>query len=328
MNDWRILLLHTRQETLLKRAFEVGFPDRTLSLHGPALGVNNKCYIADKKDLVDYFRRQVYDSGVWSGRVLTIYGDGNYHHYTYPLTRLACNRRGLHSWDWTYFHFDNHRDDWGPRRENGEAYYLTCAGFVDSIAHDHRAIPFMVGPNAYAKKDSNGYLINGQKIPIYNNSFTQRQQKIFLREGRLPDFSVSNARKLPVRRDLEETPTESYLSFDLDVLPVEEIVTNYDQGDMTLRDLLRQVERVREYKRIFSADILGFPDDCHHPLSVLTTTILARKVMGLGVKQLLEYHTHVKRLQASLPKPVDFSNRERESPIVEEELMEVLKWTQ
>ena len=325
MNDWRILLLHTRQETLLKRAFETAFPDRTLSVHVPALGEEKKCWMVSKPNLVDYFRRQVYDSGIWSGRVLTIYGDGNFHHYTYPLTRLACDRRGLHSWDWTYFHFDNHRDDWGRRRPSGEPYKLTCAGFVDSIAHDHRAIPFMVGPDVYAKKDSQGYLINGQKIPIYHNRFPKYLQESKRWTNNSELSGDTDPRRLPVRRDLEETPTESYISFDLDLLPVEEIVTNYDQNPrMSLRHLIRQVERVREYKRIFSADILGFPDDCHHSLSALTMIILARKLMGLGVKSLLEHHTHLKQRQAKITSRVAFADRNRQSPIEEGELMEVL----
>ena len=76
---------------------------------------------------------------------------------------------------------------------------------------------------------------------------------------------------------------------------------------------------------IFSADILGLPEDRHHSLSALTMLILARKIMGLGVRQLLEYHTLIKQKQGRLlAGTYDIA---RESPIAEEELMEVLEWT-
>jgi hypothetical protein len=81
---------------------------------------------------------------------------------------------------------------------------------------------------------------------------------------------------------------------------------------------------VREHKRIFSADILGLPDDCDHPLSVLTMLILARKIMGMGMSRLFEYHSYAKRRQAGFRIPVN--DRDRTSPIEEGELMELLKW--
>ena len=82
------------------------------------------------------------------------------------------------------------------------------------------------------------------------------------------------------------------------------------------------------WPRIFGADIVGYPDDSfHHPLSVLTVLILARKIMGLGVERLLEYHTYAKRRQAAALN-VDYNfweemeEQKRESPIKEGELME------
>jgi len=127
----------------------------------------------------------------------------------------------------------------------------------------------------------------------------------------------------------------------LDLLSHSEIVTNYDQNDdMTLRRVCQILDKVRPYKRIFSADILGFPDwNQHHALSCLTMIILARKIMGLGVDRLLGYHTKAKRQQAALFNNEALGSRrcnwdywsiledkERESPIEEGELLEVLNW--
>lgn len=337
MDDWQIVLLHTKKTTLLKRAFEAAFPGRVISLHVPDLGARSKAY-AKKEDLVRYFRRHVFDPGVWRHRVLTVYGDGDFHHYTYALTKLALERRGMGSW--TYFHFDQHRDDWGDRGGDGYADSLDCASFVDQIAHDHSATPFLVGPDAYAKRDSEGYTIRDKHIPIYHNFFTkelQRSQR-WLNNG-IQFEGKQTGVELPAVPDLRATPAESYLSFDLDLLARSEIVTNFDQNDhATVRRLCQILDHIRPHKRVFSADILGFPDwNKHHALSCLTMVILARKIMGLGVDRLLNHHTRAKKIQAAwfaggalnkyqMPRYDPFEEG-RESPIVEGELMEILKWT-
>jgi hypothetical protein len=293
---------------------------------------------------VDYFRNYIYDKGLWKNRVLTIYGDGGFHHWTYALTRLALDRRGMGKW--TYFHFDHHRDDWGyPDNREGEKFDIDCASFVDQLAHDHGATPFMVGPEVYPRQDAKGYEIRGQHIPLYHNWFTQERQ----RSRNWPNNvkpSIQTGLELPVTADLRATPTESYLSFDLDLLAYSEIVTNYDQNpDMTLRRVCQILDKVRPFKRIFSADILGFPEaNRHHALSCLTMIILARKIMGLGTHRLLKYHTGAKRRRALRLNRGEYDEydgygwggghywddityEERESPIEEGELMEVLEWT-
>ena len=327
MSEWKIALLHTRRETLLKRAFETAFPGRVVSIHVPAL---REAYQVGKGELLDYFQRHVYDSGIWDSRVLTVYGDGNHHHFTYALTKLALDRRALDGFNWTYFHWDQHRDDWGERDENGQPKKLDCSNFVDSIAHDHQGIPFMVGPESYPKKDAQGYQIGGTEIPIYHNFFSKALQRTQRWTNNQP-FSYQSGLELPSVDDLRATPTETYLTFDLDLLAQSEIVTYFDQNEwMTLRRVCRMLDHVRPFKRVFSADMLGFPDELHHPLSVLTMVILARKIMGLGVSRLLEFHTHAKRKQAARLNLQKLFRRQmnqigRESPIEEGELLEVLK---
>jgi hypothetical protein len=332
MNDWRIVLLHTRRSTLLRRAFEAAFPGRVVSLYVPALRNGGSKLYVEKEDLLDYFYRNVYDPGIWRGRVLTIYGDGEFHHYTYALTRFALERRGIA--DWTYFHFDNHRDDWGNRGGDGWTSELDCASFVDQIAHDYNATPFMVGPDVYAKKDAAGYHIRKKHIPIYSNFFTKEWQRSRRWRNNTELQGMQTGMELPATADLRATPAESYLSFDLDLLSPAEIVTNYDQNEgATVRRVCQILDKIRPHKRVFSADILGFPDwNNHHALSCLTMIILARKIMGLGVERLLKYHTYAKRVQAAwyaseYLKEWSIDSEQRESPIEEGDLMEVLKWT-
>jgi len=339
MGDWQIAVLHTERNTLLKRAMEAAFPGRIASIHVPALSAYRR--MANEgvgpAELMRYFRRHVHDSGIWSNRVLTIYGDGELHHYTYALSRLAAERRGYHQKElpFSYFHFDNHRDDWGKRDKEGLTDLLDCANFVDTLCYDHGAVPFMIGPQAYPYKDVRGYRMGNQEIPIYSNYFTKPIQRSKDWKGIGLWSGGCKGTELPLRRDLRETPTPTYLSFDLDVLAHSEIVTNFDQNEhMTLRRLCQILDRVRQEKKVFGADILGFPDGQHHALSALTVVILARKVMGLGVRQLLQYHTYAKKIQAlctkntcSAEKHVDYEEIERPSPISEGELVEVLKWT-
>lgn len=330
MNNWQILLLHTHRSTLLKRSFEAAFPDRTVSLHVPALGTEWYVDSIAQADLLHYFRRNVYDPGLWSGRVLTVYGQGDFHHYTYALSRLAAERRGLEGPEqsWTYFHFDRHRDDWGDREHCGTSLDISCGNFVDSIAYDHGAIPFFVGADAYPFKDVRGYRVNGTEIPIYSNYFTKRMQRSRDWKGIRSLRRYFTGAQLPSKRDLRETPTPAYLSLDLDLLTQSEIITNYDQEDhVTTRRLCQILDRIRPFKKVFSADILGLPDDTHHPLSALTMIILSRKIMGMGTKNLLKYHSWLKQKQASAVTRgyISLEDRQREGPLEEEELLEVLR---
>lgn len=327
MDDWQIVLLHTKRTTLLKRAFEAAFPGRVVSSYVPMLGRWQYVEGVEPQRLIDYFRRRVFDPGIWKNRVLTVYGDGNFHHYTYALTKLAAERRGLDdpkSRDWTYFHFDNHRDDWGQRDRDGYNPQMDCAGFVDILSHDHGAVPFLVGPDTYPKKDSRGYVIRGEEIPIYHNWFTKARQKSCQWKSNAALVDTMTGGELPSIPDLRETPTEAYLSFDLDYLAPSEIVTNYDQNaNITVRRVGKILDRIRPFKRIFSADILGFPDDCTHPLSALTMIILARKIMGLGTSRLLAVQAEAKQKQATAG--FDSMDRERTSPISEGELLEIVQ---
>ncbi|MCH7890534.1 MAG: hypothetical protein IH921_03425 [Gemmatimonadetes bacterium] len=198
---------------------------------------------------------------------------------------------------------------------------------MDSICHDHGAIPFMVGPDAYPYKDTKGYRMDGTEIPIYSNYFTKEMQKSRDWKGVRTLRKHFTGVELPATADLRETPTPAYLSFDLDLLAQSEIVTNYDQNPLaTTRRICQILDKIRPHKRVFSADILGLPDDTHHPLSVLTMIIIARKIMGMGTKKLLTYQGQLKQKQAALVTNgyIYLDDRERESPIEEGELLEVL----
>ena len=79
---------------------------------------------------------------------------------------------------------------------------------------------------------------------------------------------VARARDLPLCREVlwnpEETPQgrNVYLSVDLDVLSEEHATTNWNQGEMSLEDLLGRIRAIKENNRMEGVDICGaIPED-------------------------------------------------------------------
>lgn len=323
-SDWQIILLASRN-SLLKKGFKASFGEKVIVLNVPELGKERKNHRTTREDLLSYFRRHVYDSGIWRQRILTVYGSGSMHHYTFALHKLALQQRTIRKS--TLMLFDQHRDTWGRRNKDGLSNYLTCSNWFDQTVCAHNATPFMVGPDCYPAHDSRGFEINGNRIPVYHNYFTKTLQASRKWRSNTPPANQTGY-EMPAVADLRETPRNAYLTFDLDLLGRSEIITEFDQNDgFKLRRLLQIIDQIRKHKRIFSADMLGFPEwNQTHSLSVLTMLILARKIMGLGINRLLEYHTHYKRVQGQLAK----SNRNfyrahhRQSPIGEEDLLEIV----
>lgn len=335
-SNWLILILHTRPKSILKDAFETAFPDgRVVSLFRPGLWDTE--WMPTGPEMIDWFQRRVFDPGIWRHRVLTVYETGEYHHYTYALSYFAARRRALleqAGQNWTYFHFDNHRDDYEfeGRQELGFSPYINFANFVDSLAYDHGAIPFLIGPDIYPDHDREGYRIRGTHIPIYSNYFKGSERAPGVWAGSpatkgLMHRGLFTGAEMPSTQDLQATPRNAYLSFDLDVLSPTEMVTDYDQNySMTLRRLISIASKVMSHKRVFGADILGLPHEYEHPLSVLNIVILARHIMGMGTSRLLSHQGSAKRKQARWLSRGNGILRDphRPSPINRDELMEIL----
>jgi hypothetical protein len=113
----------------------------------------------------------------------------------------------------------------------------------------------------------------------------------------------------------------------LDLLPYSEMSTDYDQNEaMSLRRLCQILNRVRRYKQVFGADLLGASEEYDHPLSCLTMVILARKILGLGTKRLLRHHARAKQQQLRVCGPHDnyFDDEDRDRLLTSEQLLEIL----
>lgn len=79
---------------------------------------------------------------------------------------------------------------------------------------------------------------------------------------------VAKARELPMCKEVLWNPAELpedrniYISVDLDVLSPEYATTNWNQGDMTLKDLLNRLSTLKNNNMVEGVDICGaLPED-------------------------------------------------------------------
>ncbi|MFH0752683.1 MAG: arginase family protein [archaeon] len=189
----------------------------------------------DKEDICEFFDKKL---GHIDRRKLVLYGSGSYHHYTYGL----CKRADKISNNYLYIHFDHHTDYTSVMYEKDYISMkhgrptrsrLSCGSFVDQILTDTNASAlFFVG-----------------SIPRNED----KDLHLGIRESTLE----SEEGPAVLKKQISSLPNEVYLSFDLDVMHISEIKTDYNQGIMTTELLLKTVEIIKENKNIIGADILG-----------------------------------------------------------------------
>ena len=201
------------------------------------------------------------------GKILTIYGHGDFHHYTYGLCNTIAKTR---SDDYAYIHIDNHPD----ARYNYDCT-LGCGSFVRNILEEPEAKTlFLLGNGSYLSEQ---YLTVEQKTLIDNTKRT-------------------------TQRALKKIPSQDvYVSMDLDILTRKEINTGYNQGKLKLNHMLNTIRTIKSEKNMISADMLGYDGkDRGLPLasygtSLLTYATLAAEITGKDTKELKKLHTYFKK---------------------------------
>ncbi|MEK6878561.1 MAG: arginase family protein, partial [Nanoarchaeota archaeon] len=168
--------------------------------------------------------------------LITVYGHGGYHHHTYGFTALALEKIKPIG-EVGYVHFDNHNDLGILEPHN----YLGCGSFVLKLCKDRGMTPFLIGQ--YFNKTVTDIFKNAKYV-VQNNSYKGEYR--ILPSGRLP------------KKFVNELSPNLYLSFDLDLLSDTQINTGYNQGIVTLPQLLTMVKQISKKHNIISADILGF----------------------------------------------------------------------
>jgi arginase family enzyme len=208
--------------------------------------------------------------GILEGKILTLYGSGYYHHYTYGLCDAISRER---SKDYTYLHIDNHPDS--CYNSNG---HIGCGSFVEHILEEPEAKDIiLIGPTNNPKERA---LISQEEI--VSKKAKEITRKI-LREKQQPDV---------------------YSSFDLDVLDEKEIETYYNRGILKLKHLLDLIDIMREEKNIISADILGYNGGSSNYANLITYAALAAKLVGKDTKELEKLHNYFKSKRIGYDKAV------------------------
>lgn len=202
--------------------------------------------------------------GDLEGKILTLYGSGSFHHYTYGLCYAIAHKR---SDNYMYVHIDNHSDS--IYRENG---IIKCGSFVENIMEEPEANDILL---IGAGKGEN---------PKERKTISQKDL-------------ISKQAKDIVRKELKKKlQKDVYASLDLDILTYDDISTDFTQGILELKHLLNVIEVLKEEKNIISADILGYrgiaPSSRYgsqratYPINLLTYAILAAKITGKDTKEL------------------------------------------
>jgi hypothetical protein len=210
------------------------------------------------------------------GKILTIYGRGNYHHYTYGLCNSIAKAR---SNDYLYIHVDKHTDaDYSKDK-------LDCASFTRNLLEEPEAkdLIFIGSDDDTGKNTSSDY--------------TLFYQKDLLSDGPKDD----------IRKKLRERKqSDVYCSFDLDVLQKTDMYTRFFQGKIGVKDLLQIISVIQEEKNIISADMLGYCDLyiayqnwATREVSFLTYAVLAAKITGKNTEELEKLHACFKEKNSS-----------------------------
>ncbi|MDI6737302.1 MAG: arginase family protein [Nanoarchaeota archaeon] len=173
--------------------------------------------------------KAVEDSVKTNSRVLALYGHGGYHFFTYGLAMLA-NRL---SDEFGYIHIDYHHDTWFDSHN-----LISCGAFVRQICWDTNV-------QGYAR---NMLYIGNDVVGCSGFSGAGEVGIPCLRENQLElEFH-------------EKMPQEVYVTIDLDVMHSEEVRTAFERESLRLNELKDILRKIKQKKRIISADICGFTE--------------------------------------------------------------------
>ncbi|HLR35579.1 MAG TPA: arginase family protein [Tissierellales bacterium] len=164
---------------------------------------------------------------------ITFIGSGNYHYVTYLLMSEI-------KIPFTLILFDHHTDMIKPIHES----ILSCGSWVleaiDSISMLKKVI--IIG----VRKDLT------EAIPSCLNMKVSTVLKDEILQGNV----LENEK---IKKDIiSKIPTSNvYISIDKDVLCNSDVLVNWDQGSMRLRQLMDIVQHINKYKNIYGVDVCG-----------------------------------------------------------------------
>ena len=162
-------------------------------------------------------------------RRITLIGHGNYHYVTYVL--LSEMRQPF-----SLVLFDHHTD----LAPGGDAPYISCGSWV---SHALKTLPLL-----------ERVVIVGAQVPDSRESAGLPDNVLLIAERearRMSPEAIARA----IRSSAPGLPL--YISVDKDVLDPENAATDWDQGSMTLRQLLDVIRELKRTRPIAGADVCG-----------------------------------------------------------------------
>jgi len=199
-------------------------------------------------------------SGVRVESAITLLGSGDFHHIAALLHERIAE-------PFTLIHFDNH-PDWvrlAPRWHCGS--WINRALEIENLARVITLGPCsedLVNPGL---KGGNLTALGSGRLVLYpwQHSPSRVWHRVADGPGHHYEGGRLNWRNLcerqleeAVRGVIAEIPTTAvWISIDKDVLPEDEVVTNWDQGHMPLAAVLGFVRALVAQKRVLGADICG-----------------------------------------------------------------------
>lgn len=266
---WKLVVLeHDKASERIREFFEQIWTDGIIPIK---IATNTE---ETKENLMDKMHRSIgalelVGVDISKEKILTLYGDGDSHHYTYGLCYFIAPKK---SKNYMYVHTDRHTDAAAPL-----CGLLDCGAFVENILQEPKAKDIMLLGTEKGTNDWNRKLLNQETLMSWN---AKKELKKALREKRQKDV---------------------YTSFDLDVLKTIEILTSFDQGKLELEHVLNIIKTIKEEKNIISADILGYHKGMLkslEPVSLLTYATIAAEITGKDtyeVRGLRKYFRRVVR---------------------------------
>lgn len=272
-------LVHDAYSEEIARFFKTAWTDGVHVVVAPLWNTRNR-YDKEAFDTQDIIRETKGLADLpTDGNVVTVYGHGNYHHYTYGITHHVMIPRSKR---FMYAHIDYHTDDGmgSFRKKDGkEIHALSCGSFTRAIKN-HGARAYMyIGTDVRC---------GTQKKRIKQDTIEMKSwSSSKLRKPLLKNFIMTEARKKRTK--------DTYVSIDLDVVRYEDCATGYQQGKISLEDILEIVEALKDCKNVVAADILGYQRALsqgyhrteqskswlyYNEMSKLTYLILASKFAG------------------------------------------------
>ncbi|MBO8137855.1 MAG: arginase family protein [Desulfotomaculum sp.] len=156
---------------------------------------------------------------------VTFIGSGNYHYVTLLLLYDIQE-------PFTLILLDNHTD----MSPNSSSNLVSCGSWVSYAIDNLQLLKKVI-------------IIGATKSQKIVHSDLSAKVKLFSQSYLNPSL---------LSLVLSEIETDSvYISIDKDVLNKEEAVTNWDQGEMPLSDLLKLVKQIKVHKKVYGIDICG-----------------------------------------------------------------------